>query len=244
MDIAKIRKKLKKPGTAPDEHKTGETARQGGQAGQPAPPLEHKESTLNAENASDLSDKSKTGETTKAIETKITVSGEEKKEPVDADKTIVPAGPAVKAEIKDIKDEAEILAFKIANEEYAVRINDLQEVLRLQRITAVPRSPEYLKGITSLRGKILPVIDLRDRLGLTEENVGKQKIIVISGKKEAFGALVGTVLGTFRFPEDELLPPPSTLTDKEKKFIEGVVRMDNKFISILKVDEILNMEAL
>ncbi|MEK6528981.1 MAG: chemotaxis protein CheW [Nitrospirota bacterium] len=226
MDIAKIRKKLKKPGTAADEHKTSEPA---------CPevlPIEHKESALNAETASDLSDKSETGETTKALETKSTVI------------PACPAGSDIKAETEDMQDEAEILAFKIANEEYAVRITDLQEVLRLQRITFVPRAPKYLTGITSLRGKILPVIDLKDRLGLTEENAGKQKIIVISGKKEALGALVGTVLGVFRFPEGELLPPPSTLTDKEKNFIEGVVRMDNKFISILKVDEILNMEAL
>jgi purine-binding chemotaxis protein CheW len=238
MDIAKIRKKLKELDTAKNEQKISEPAC-------PADsPLEHKESALNAETASDLSDKSEAGETTKAIETKSTVSGEEIKKPGDADKTIVPAGPAGRPDIKEIQEEAEILAFKIANEEYAIRITDLQEVLRFQRITAVPRAPKYLRGITSLRGKILPVIDLKDRLGLTEENAGKQKIIVISGKKEALGALVGAVLGVFRFPAGELLPPPSTLTDEEKKFIEGVIKMDNKFIPILKVDEILKMEAL
>ncbi len=145
-----------------------------------------------------------------------------------------------------IAEETEILAFKIANEEYAVRMTELQEIIRYQRITAVPCSPKYLAGITSLRGKILPIIDLKIRLGLTGGNgdVEKQKIIILSGRKEMLGALVNSILGVFRLPVSELLPPPSTLTEEEKRFIESVAKIKDKFISVLNVNEIAKVETL
>ncbi|MCK5286235.1 MAG: purine-binding chemotaxis protein CheW [Thermodesulfovibrionia bacterium] len=140
---------------------------------------------------------------------------------------------------KDVPvDETEILAFKIGTEEYAIRMAELQEIIRYQRITAVPCSPNYLVGVTSVRGKIIPVVDLKVRLGMEGEHRGRQKIIILSGKKGPLGALVTSILGAFRFPSCELLPPPSTLTEDEKNFIEGVAKINNKFISILNIDEI------
>ncbi|MEF9437340.1 MAG: chemotaxis protein CheW [Candidatus Mariimomonas ferrooxydans] len=120
---------------------------------------------------------------------------------------------------------------------------ELQEVLRKQRITAVPRSPKYLKGITSIRGKILPIVCLRERLGLKGEDADNEKIIVLSGKREPLGVLVDAVVGVFRFPSRELSRPPSTLTVEEKDFIEGVVKIHGKFTSVLKVDEMLKIET-
>lgn len=140
-------------------------------------------------------------------------------------------------------EETEVIAFRLANEEYAIRIAELQEVLRKQRITAIPRSPKYLKGITSIRGKILPIVCLRERLGLKGEDADNEKIIVLSGKKEPLGVLVDAVIGVFRFPSRELSRPPSTLTVEEKDFIEGVVKIHDKFTSILKVDEMLKIET-
>jgi purine-binding chemotaxis protein CheW len=189
---------------------------------------------------------------------RLKTSSEQKESPEDAQKTVdikpeasLTTEPPVKGEpttveIKTDKTpvkEIEIIAFKIANEEYAVRISKMQEILRYQRITPVPRSPRYLKGVTFLRGKVLPVIDLKDRLGLKGEVEGKQKIIVLATSKEPVGALVSSVLDVIRFPETELLQPPATLDEREKSFIEGVVRIQDRFISILNVEEIVNMEV-
>jgi purine-binding chemotaxis protein CheW len=148
----------------------------------------------------------------------------------------------VKEEVEKIPD-TEILAFKLGSEEYAIRMTELQEIIRYQRITSVPCSPGYLIGVTSLRGKIVPVIDLRLRLGLEGDHGERQKIIILSGKKDPIGALVSSILGVYRFPANEILPPPSILTEEEKGFIEGVVKIKNKFIPILNVDEIIKLEA-
>ena len=216
MDIARIRKKLKQQQT-PDENDTGDVSKEY-KAAQPVEDVVEKPPVVSKK--------------------------AESPEPVllEKDADFAAAGDSLEEEgpVKEI----EILAFKVSNEEYAIKISDLQEVLRPQRITAVPRGPEYLLGITSVRGKILPVVDMRKRLNLVEESVGKEKIIILSGEKEPIGIKVGSVLDVYMFPENELLPPPSTLNEEEKSFIEGVVKIKNKFISVLKVEEILKMEEL
>ena len=135
--------------------------------------------------------------------------------------------------------EMEVLAFKVADEEYAVKTTEIQEIIRFQNITAVPRAPKYLKGVTSIRGKILPVIDLKERLGLRHSNTGKEKIIVLKTSKEPIGTLVGSVIDVVRFHSAELLQPPHTLSEKEKGLIDGVVRIKNRLISVLNVGEII-----
>ncbi len=228
MDISRIRKKIKKAKER-DEQKTRGSVKK-----------EIPEKPDNENKAiSDVVDTTQVQPPRVSVEKTGLVVTVKKEENADAEL------PDVKAEGKPVPEkETEILAFKVASEEYAVEIDKLQEILKIQRIAALPRSPEYLKGITSVRGKIMPVLDLKKRLGLAEENEGKEKIIVLFSRNEPFGALVGEVLGVFKISANELLPPPSTLTDGEKSFISGVVKIDSRFISILKVDEIFKMEVL
>lgn len=229
MDISRVRKKIKKSRER-DKQKAAE----------PAEKQRSDEADAGAVKDSEITGAKPSG----SVGTD-SAAGLEKKDAEKTEKSVKAGLPGVEAETKSVPvSETEILAFKVADEEYAVKIDDLQEILKIQRISAVPRSPKYLKGITSVRGKILPVIDLKERLRLTEENAGKEKIIILSGKKEPLGVLVGEILGVFRFSEEELLPPPSTLTDEGKNFIDGIVRINSKFISVLKVDEILKMEVL
>ena len=222
MDIAKIRKKIKKVEET-TKHENNKT--------------EQKEIV-----------EQRTPEVTAApqgadVETKTKQEDVKEPELISKAESTESAG-AVTEEKPDTIEETEILAFKIANEEYAVRMTELQEIIRYQRITAVPCSPEYLVGVTSLRGEILPVINLKIRLGLGGGKREGQKIIILSGKKEPLGALVDLILGVFRLPVSELLPPPSTLTEEEKNFIESVAKIKNKFISVLNVDEITKIEIL
>lgn len=162
---------------------------------------------------------------------------------IETQKLTEPEAPAIVPQAP-LEKEIEILAFKLGDEEYALRIKEVQEILKYQRITCVPRAPWYLKGITSLRGKVLPVIDLKQRLGLGREDGGGQKIIVIASSPQPVGVLVSSVLDVIRLPEIELLEPPPTLSEEERAFIQGVVRIKNRFISVLNVDEILKREDL
>jgi|Deesub1362A_J573_1020465.scaffolds.fasta_scaffold00375_22 purine-binding chemotaxis protein CheW len=141
--------------------------------------------------------------------------------------------------------EVELIAFRISNEDYAVRLLEIQEIINYRKATPVPRSPAYLRGVTFLRGKVLPVIDLKRRLELRGDGDEESKIIVLhTSKNEPVGAIVGPFIRVLRFPEREILQPPPTLSEREKRFIRGVVRMGERFISILNVDELVKMEVV
>ncbi|HCC68670.1 MAG TPA: hypothetical protein DEP99_02155 [Nitrospiraceae bacterium] len=138
----------------------------------------------------------------------------------------------------------EVLSFRLSGEEYAIRISDIQEILQDNGVTMVPRAPTYLKGVTSIRGKIVAIIDLNNRLGLKRVNGKRQKIIILFGPKGSIGILVDKVAGVLKISKNGLHPPPVTLTESEANFIEGVVRIQNKFISLLKLEEVTKIEMM
>lgn len=138
----------------------------------------------------------------------------------------------------------ELLTFTLAKEEYAFRVGDLQEVIRPQRITRIPKSEAYLLGITSLRGKIIPVIDLKKMLSLdgkTEEEGTKQRIAIVKGPKGPIGALIDRIFGVIRPLASQIVESPAHLPEAEMKYIEGVVVVEGRFISILRIEEAITL---
>src|SRR4030065_28064 len=119
-----------------------------------------------------------------------------------------------------------------------------EEIRRYQRITMVPKMPNYVLGITSLRGKVIPVIDLKTKLSLTDKPSDidhKGKILIIKGPKGPIGAAIDKVLGVVRITKTDILPPPSHLTETELKFVEGVAVVDKRFISIMRMEEAIKI---
>jgi len=145
---------------------------------------------------------------------------------------------------KQDEEIVEILTFRLLKEEFAFEISHLNEILRLQRITPVPKMPQYVRGITSLRGKIIPVIDLKKKLSLSEHSDhhdSKSKILIIKGTRGPVGAIVDMVIAVLRIARNDILPPPSHLSDIELKFIDGVAVIDKRFISIINMKEAVSM---
>ncbi|MBI5640228.1 MAG: purine-binding chemotaxis protein CheW [Nitrospirae bacterium] len=152
----------------------------------------------------------------------------------------------------------ELLTFTLSNEEYAFRVSEVEEIVRYQRITRVPTTPAFVKGITSLRGKIIPVMDLKTRLSLEQtekENSSEsyeevedkrsknEKILILGGPQGLIGATIDKVMGVVRMPETGLLNPPAHLSEEELKYIEGVVILDKRFISVIRAGDALNIEG-
>jgi len=167
----------------------------------------------------------------------------------------------------DAGELVELLTFSLSNEEYAFRVGDVEEVLRMQNISMVPTMPDYVLGITSLRGKIIPVIDLKTRLSLQEKSFNTDspgvnpgavpagnpetgqnsgmgnKILIISGPRGMIGATIDRVMGVVRLPLSGVLQPPGHLDERELKFIEGIVVIEKRFISIIHSDAAMDVEA-
>lgn len=147
--------------------------------------------------------------------------------------------------IEAVEDIVELLTFHLSAEEFAFRVSDIEEILRLQRIMMVPKVPDYILGITSLRGKIIPVIDLKTRLLInpssSTDGSPRKKILILKGSKGPFGALVDKVKGVIRISPSEIVEPPAHLTEAELMFIEGVVLHDSRFISLIRIGEVLDI---
>jgi purine-binding chemotaxis protein CheW len=150
--------------------------------------------------------------------------------PAAADKTEAPAesGP-----VETQTQEIEMLSFRLSGEEYAVMVEDVREVLKIRELTRVPNAPDYILGVTSLRGMMLPVIDLCTRLGLKPaERDEKARIIVVSADDEDVGLMVDRVNGVIRVLPDAIKPAPEHV-EHGAEYLRGIVRQGEKLYIVL-----------
>ncbi len=168
--------------------------------------------------------------------------------PPDDPGTIMPAEEdllaAEEGEEEGAADKTELLGFMIADEEYALDILEIKEIIRLQTLTSVPRTPDYLKGIITLRGVIVPIFDLRRRLGLKEREHGPlSRIIVVYRGEEYAGLIVDSITHVMRIGAEQVEPPPTTIGVVEAEFIRGVTRHPERLIILLNLSRVLDVTA-
>lgn len=138
----------------------------------------------------------------------------------------------------------EFLGFMLDDEEYALDILEIKEIIRLQAITPVPRTPGYLKGIITLRGIIVPVFDLRSRLGLKEAEHGpRTRVVVVYRGDEFAGMIVDSITQVMRVSVDKVEPTPPTIGTVEAEFIKGVTRHQERLIILLNLTRVLDVKA-
>lgn len=139
---------------------------------------------------------------------------------------------------QELEQEREMLAFLLGNEEYAVPVDKVQEVLTPREITPVPHTPPYVLGVCSLRGVVLPVIDMHRRLGLAEAAWDeKSRIIVIGlGRDDRMGLFVDRVRGVVRFLPSAVRPVPETI-EQGAEFLQGIVRREERLFILLDIEK-------
>ncbi|HOK29068.1 MAG TPA: chemotaxis protein CheW [bacterium] len=139
-------------------------------------------------------------------------------------------------------EERQLVVFSLLNENYGIDIYKVQEIIQYRDITYVPKSPPFVKGVINLRGRIIPVIDLKERFGLPEKEVTPDtRIIVVEISSQTIGLIVDSVTEVLRIPNTNIEPPPP-VTTIEADFIEGVGKLDERLIIILDIDRILTKE--
>lgn len=140
--------------------------------------------------------------------------------------------------------QAEFLGFMLTNEEYALDILEIKEIIRPQAITLVPRTPDYLSGIITLRGVIVPVFDLRRRLGMPEAEQGpKTRIVVVYRGDEFAGLIVDSITQVMRVDMNAVEPPPPTIAVVEAEFIKGVTRYLERLVILLNLNRVLDVTS-
>lgn len=165
----------------------------------------------------------------------------------------------VEGELRDLKDvlasqreekteeeeeQIQLLTFMLADEEYGLNIMDIKEIVRPKEATEVPRTPSYVQGIISLRGVIIPIFDVKKRLGLADtEQDPKNRIIVVKSGDNLFGLLVDSVVQVMDVPLSKIDPPPEIVGSVEGEFLVGIGKVDERLIILLNLNKVLVVEG-
>ena len=139
----------------------------------------------------------------------------------------------------------QLVTFGIGEEEFGIDILKVQEIIRIMDITKVPNAPPYVEGVISLRGKVIPVIDLRSRFGLDYRPHDSQtRIIVIDLHAMITGFVVDEVSEVLRIQSNTVEPPPSVVAGVESEYIKGVGKLDNRLLILLDLEKLVPLEEL
>jgi purine-binding chemotaxis protein CheW len=142
----------------------------------------------------------------------------------------------------DLEASLEYLCFRVSDEIYGINIMDIKEITKPREVTEIPRAPEFVSGIISLRGTIIPIIDMRTRLGLLRENItGKERVVVIKNNQSFSGLLVDEVIQVVRIGKESMEPAPSVLEGIDRDFVSGIGRSDGRLIIILNLESIADI---
>jgi purine-binding chemotaxis protein CheW len=135
-----------------------------------------------------------------------------------------------------------LATFNLDREEYGVEVRLVQEIRRVSEITLVPRAPEFIRGVINLRGRILPVVDLKKKLGLGEVEIGKaSRIVVVRLQERLLGLLVDGASQVLKVPVSRIEPPPDEVMDRGGDAIRGVAKLD-RLVILLDLPQILGPE--
>ena len=148
-------------------------------------------------------------------------------------------------EKKDQEELLQLVSFKIGEEEFGVDILSVQEINRMLQITKVPNTPDFIEGVINLRGRIIPVIDLRIKLGMERKDHGKNtRIVVVEIKGQTIGFIVDEVSEVLRIPKNITEAPPEMVGGVNSDFITSIGKLDDRLLILLDLEKILSTTEL
>ncbi len=138
---------------------------------------------------------------------------------------------------------SQMVVFMMENEEFACSINNVQEVVKMVRVTPLPRSLDFVEGVINMRGEVIPVIDLRKRFELPEaERTNDSRIIIVEVQERMVGLIVDSVSEVTRLPDEQIQEAPRQVAGGKTDLITGVGKVDDRMLIILDLDRILTTD--
>ena len=136
--------------------------------------------------------------------------------------------------------EKQLVIFELANEFYGVEIGCVESIIKMQEITRMPKSPAFVEGITNLRGKVLPVIDLEKRFEIPcHDRNHDTRIMVVNVDQIEVGMIVSAVSEVLTIDEAAIEPAPGMVTTINSNFISGIARLETRLIILLDLNQVL-----
>lgn len=140
-----------------------------------------------------------------------------------------------------MEKDYQVVGFRIGNETYGVRIGSVREIVRVPEITIVPNAPEAIEGVINLRGKIIPVMDLRKRFGSAGglQPDKKNRILVVELENRLLGLIVSSASEVLKIPPSEIEPPGTVFAEGESSYVTGVGKLKGRLIILLDIVRLL-----
>ncbi len=148
----------------------------------------------------------------------------------------------IKSDFLNITDKSsQIVSFNLSNEEFAIKISHIQEIIKIKPFTEVPLTKEYVKGVVHVRGVIIPVIDLGRKLGFKQNEITNySRIIIINLSNRKIGLVVDSMNEVIRINDEDL--KPKIFESEIERFTENIFTLENRIITILKIQSIADNE--
>lgn len=136
------------------------------------------------------------------------------------------------------------VTFFLESEEYALPISKVQEIKRIGEITRMPNAPSYVRGVMNLRGKVVPVIELKHRLNLGQINISKEsRIVVVEHASKILGLMVDKVSQVMNITSDKIENVPEEVVQVQENYIQGVGRIDDRMIILLDLEKVIGKQS-
>ncbi len=142
-----------------------------------------------------------------------------------------------------VGEERQLVVFQVGAELYGVEIARVHEIIRLQTVTRVPRAPNFVEGVINLRGKVIPVVDLRRRFGLpTAAHTRATRIVVVEIGDQVVGIVVDSVSEVLRVNSSTVEPPSPVVAGVDSEYLHGIAKLPDSLVILLDLDRVLARE--
>ena len=140
----------------------------------------------------------------------------------------------------DVENSINLVTFKLGNKEYAIDIMQAKEIIKMEKITLIPNAPDYVEGVINLRGNIIPIVDLKKRFNL-EENDGEKNtgIIIVKIDDVDMGIIIDAISKVVSIATSNIQPPPPMLSGIGQKYIKGVAKLEDKLLVVLDLEKLI-----
>ena len=150
---------------------------------------------------------------------------------------------------ESMTETRQYLTFKLDNDDYAINVESVREILDVCSVTKVPQTPDFMLGVINLRGNVVPVIDLRIKFGFADGAQGEETCIIVlevlvDEEMTVLGAMVDSVQEVLEIPADAMEPPPKIGNRLKTEFIHGMGKRDELFVIVLDINRIFSTKEI